>query len=204
MPKNLALYNIIIAIDKSGSMSNSGVHAATRWLEAQETTIALATKAASFDADGITVIPFANTLKIYDNVTPATVEQVFQENEPNGGTDTALVLKTVFDRYTAEKTAGAAKPVILIVITDGAPNDQNAVKAEIKAFAETLAPNEAGDDTDEFGILFVQIGNDTGATQFLKDLDDNLGAKFDIVDTKTSDELEAITLTEALLQALEG
>jgi hypothetical protein len=38
----------------------------------------------------------------------------------------------------------------------------------------------------------------------LRDLDDNLGAKFDIVDAKTADELENMTLSEALLQALEG
>lgn len=200
MSKDLTKYDFILAIDKSGSMANPGAHNMSRWKEAQETTLAIATKAAEFDDDGITVIPFARTVKIYDSVTPAKVSQVFAENEPSGGTDTAGVLKVVFDRYT---TAKAPKPVILIVITDGEPDDREAVKTVIRNFAATLNGNGAG-DTDDFGILFLQIGNDASAMAFLKELDNNLNAKFDIVATKTADELEGMTLTEAFIHALEG
>lgn len=200
--KDLSTYDFVIAIDRSGSMTQPGAHNQSRWKEAQETALAIATKAAEFDDDGITIIPFANTLKVYDNVTPDKVTQIFTENEPNGGTDTAALLKAVFARYSDAKSKGEAKPVILVVITDGEPNDKNAVKSEIKSFAETLTDNGAG-DTDEFGILFLQIGNDPAATSFLKELDDNLGAKFDIVDTKTADELEGMTLTDAFIAALD-
>jgi Mg-chelatase subunit ChlD len=197
--KDLSKYDFIIAIDKSGSMAQSGTRGKSRWEEAQETTLALAAKAATFDADGITVIPFANTYKVYDGVTADKVAQIFTENEPNGGTDTAGVLKAIFDRYTANP----AKPILVIVLTDGEPNDRDTVKSTIRAFAETLIDNGEG-DTDQAGILFLQIGNDVSATAFLRELDDDLDAKFDIVDTKTTDEIESITLTEALLQALEG
>lgn len=204
MPRDLTKYDFILAIDKSGSMIEPGTHGMTRWKEAQETTLALATKAAEYDDDGITVIPFANTFKIYDNVTPAKVFQVFAENEPNGGTDTAGVLDVIFDRYKLSKLKNKeTKPVILVVITDGEPNDRGAVRSAIKEFSSTLSDNGSG-DTDEFGILFLQIGNAPSATQFLKELDNDLGAKFDIVATKTADELENMTLTEAFIYALEG
>lgn len=55
------------------------------------------------------------------------------------------------------------------------------------------------------GISFLQVGKDSGAHAFLKRLDDDLvkqGAKHDIVDTKTMEELETIGLTEALIAAL--
>lgn len=58
---------------------------------------------------------------------------------------------------------------------------------------------------EEIGVQFLQIGGDPGATAFLKDLDDGLvakGAKFDIVDTKTADEMENMTITDVLLSAL--
>lgn len=204
MAKNLAEYDFIIAIDKSGSMSQPGSHGLSRWKEAQEITLAVATKAAEFDDDGITVIAFARTFNLYDNVTAAKVAQVFAENEPIGGTDTAGVLNLVFDRYSQSKRANArTKPVILIVVTDGEPDDQQAVKNAIIRFAATLQDNGRG-DTDEFGILFLQVGNDPGATKFLRDLDNNLAAKVDIVATRTADELEGMTLTEAFIQALEG
>ena len=194
MQKDLTKYDFVIAIDKSGSMSQPGTRNMSRWKEAQETVLALATKASEFDDDGITVIPFARTFKVYDNVTSAKVSQIFQENEPNGGTDTAGLLRLVFERYNVSKS----KPVILIVITDGEPDDRDAVKDVIKKFALTL------NSDDDFGILFLQIGDDKNATLFLKQLDNDLDAKFDIVATKTADELENMTMTEAFILALEG
>lgn len=200
MAKDLSKYDIILLIDKSGSMAQPGTRGKSRWEEAQETTLALATKAATIDSDGITVIPFANTYKVYDGVTADKVAQIFQENEPLGGTDTAGVLKGVFDRYTANP----AKPIIVAVVTDGEPNDKEALKKVIVDFSQTLSDNGSG-DTDDVGITFLQVGNDSAATKFLTELDDNLtDAKFDIVDTKTFDEIENLGVTEVLLQALEG
>ena len=204
MPKQLSSYDIIIAIDKSGSMANAGAHGKSRWEEAQETVLALAKKADTFDTDGITVIPFANTHKVYNGVTADKVAQVFAENEPNGGTDTASVLSTIFAAYQDAKKVlqDQAKPILVVVVTDGEPNDREAVKTVLREFAKGLTDNGAG-DTDEAGILFLQVGNDPQAKAFLTELDDSLNARFDIVDTKTMDELEGISLTDALLQALD-
>jgi hypothetical protein len=85
-------------------------------------------------------------------------------------------------------------------VTDGQPADEKEVAAEIVKFANQLDNGDA-----EYGIQFLQVGKDAGASAFLKKLDDSLtsqGAKHDIVDTKTMEELESIGLTEALLAAL--
>jgi hypothetical protein len=61
------------------------------------------------------------------------------------------------------------------------------------------------DRDEELAISFVQVGSDPQATKFLKILDDELqgvGAKFDIVDTVTIDDMEDMTLTEVLLNAI--
>lgn len=197
--KDLSKYNFIIAIDKSGSMAMPGTSGKQRWVEAQEATYALAAKAEKFDDDGIDVLVFGSSHKLYEGVTAEKVAQVFAENDPSGSTNTAGVLKAIFDRYTANP----AKPIIVVVLTDGEPDDRTAVKTVIKNFAETLTDNGEG-DTDQAGILFLQVGNDQSATDFLVDLDDNLGAKFDIVDTKTLADTEEMPLADILLQALEG
>lgn len=199
MSKDLSKYDFVIAIDKSGSMSLPGISGKSRWAEAQEATLALAAKAASFDSDGIDVLVFGSQHKLYENTTVEKVAQVFNENEPSGSTNTAGVLKVIFDRYTANP----AKPIIVVVLTDGEPDDRNAVRKVIIDFAETLTPNETGDDTDDAGILFLQVGNDPSATLFLQELDDNLEAKFDIVDTKTLADTETRPLAEILIGALE-
>jgi hypothetical protein len=49
------------------------------------------------------------------------------------------------------------------------------------------------------------VGSDVTVTRFLKALDDELqgaGAKFDIVDTITLDDMENLTLAEVLLNAI--
>jgi uncharacterized protein with von Willebrand factor type A (vWA) domain len=187
---DLTKYDIVLLLDKSGSMSTRDCpNGKSRWEYAQESTLALAYKCAEYDKDGITIIPFANTFKEYENTTPEKVAQIFKENEPSGGTDTAGTLTHVLNKYFANKQ----KPIIVVVITD-----------VFKTIID--ATNKMSDDS-EIGISFIQVGKDEGVKTFLQSLDDGLekqGAKFDIVDTKTMDEMENMTMTEALIQSLEG
>jgi cold shock CspA family protein len=170
---------------------------------AREGTEALARKCATFDPDGITVYMFASTYKRYDNVTPDKVSQIFAEHEPFGTTNTAGVLSDVFIHWAARKKAGELKNgETVLVITDGEPNDRQAVARVIKEVTGKM------DADPELAISFLQVGKDQAAKQFLQHLDDGLeaeGAKFDIVDTKTFDEIEekGMTLTDVLTAAIE-
>lgn len=202
--EELKKYDFILLIDRSGSMATPMKDGKSRYEHAKEATIALAAKCAQFDDDGITVIPFNNGFKEYGNVKDGTdqVARIFEECEPMSGTDTAGVLKHVLDQYLAKRGNPEAKPIIVIVITDGAPNDKAAVAKVIINHANAIERDE------ETGITFLQVGDDLAATKFLKQLDDDLqaaGAKFDIVDTKTFDEIDAsgMSLAEVLIAALE-
>ena len=142
------------------------------------------------------------SFKVHESATPAALKGIFAEHEPMGGTVLAPVLERVFADHLKAKAAGQMKAngTMLLVITDGQPQDEAKVAQAIIAFTKKL---ENGDD--EFGSTFIQVGKDPAATAFLKKLDDDLekqGAKFDIVDTKTIDEVEQIGLTETLLAAL--
>lgn len=198
--EELAKRDYVIAIDKSGSMSTADCPGGkTRWAYAQEQTMNMARKAGEFDSDGIDVVVFAGKSKLYSGVTADKVGQVFGENSPGGSTDTAAAVKLVGDGYLARKAAGTAKPVTLLVFTDGVPDDKKELAKVITDLSNSL------DADEEFGISFLQIGKDADATKFLKSLDDDLqgqGAKFDIVDTKTSDECEDLTAEEILIQAI--
>lgn len=191
-----------LIIDKSGSMSTRDVGNQTRWQAAQEGTLALAAKIHELDPDGITVYAFAGGFKRYDNVTPDKVAQIFKENEPNGGTDLAGVLKHSFDDYFSRKKAGKTQENgdLIIVVTDGAPNDQAAAAKVIVEATKKM------DKDEELAVQFLQIGNDSGATTFLQYLDDELvakqGAKFDIVDTTTQADSENMTFQELLLKTI--
>ncbi|NCS00831.1 MAG: VWA domain-containing protein [Microcystis aeruginosa K13-07] len=194
-----------LIIDKSGSMSTKDqAGGKSRWDVMQESTLALASKCEEFDPDGITVYTFSSQFRRYDNVTAKKVTQIFQENEPLGRTEMAEVLNHAFDDYFQRRKSGKTKAngEIILVVTDGQPENKKSVMKAIIEATKRL------DGDEEIGISFIQIGNDSEATTFLKGLDDDiqgLGAKFDIVDTITMEEIEKerLSLTEVLLRTLE-
>jgi uncharacterized protein with von Willebrand factor type A (vWA) domain len=191
-----------IIIDKSGSMSTPDQKGGkSRWEAAQESTLALARKCEQFDPDGITVYLFSGRFKRYEDVTSSRVAQIFQENEPSGTTDLAGVIQDATNNYFRRKAAGQAKPngETILVITDGEPDDRKAVMRVI------IEASRHMDRDEELAISLIQVGNDATATRFLKALDDEMtsaGAKFDLVDTITLDDMENFTLTEVLLNAI--
>ena len=191
-----------LIIDKSGSMSTPDqVGGRTRWEIAQESTIALARKCEQFDPDGITIYLFSGKFKRYDDVTTAKVSQIFQENDPAGTTNLAGVLQDALNNYFQRKAAGNTKPngETILVITDGEPDDRKAV------FEVIIQATRQMEKDEELAISMIQVGADAQATKFLKALDDQLqsvGAKFDICDTITLDDLEDMSLTDVLMNAI--
>ena len=191
-----------LIIDKSGSMSTPDqVGGRTRWQIAQESTIALARKCEEFDPDGITVYVFSGRFKRYDNVTAAKVAQIFQENDPAGTTNLGSVLQDALNNYFQRKAAGTTKPngETILVITDGEPDDRKAV------FEIIISATRQMEKDEELAISMIQVGLDPQATKFLKALDDQLqsvGAKFDICDTVTLDDLEDMSLADVLMNAI--
>ncbi|NES85641.1 MAG: hypothetical protein F6K10_31905 [Moorea sp. SIO2B7] len=87
----------------------------------------------------------------------------------------------------------------ILVVTDGAPDNRKAV------FRTIIEATQKISEDKELGVSLLQIGNDSGATEFLKACDDQLqgaGAAFDIVDTVTFDQMEDMSLREVLLNAV--
>ncbi|TFI56031.1 VWA domain-containing protein [Mastigocladus laminosus UU774] len=191
-----------LIIDKSGSMSTPDqVGGRSRWEIAQESTLALARKCEQFDPDGITVYLFSGRFKRYDDVTSAKVAQIFLENDPSGTTNLAGVLQDVTNNYFQRKAAGKTKAngETILVITDGEPDDRKAV------FEVIISATRQMERDEELGISIIQVGNDAQATKFLKALDDQMqsvGAKFDICDTITLDDMEDMSLADVLMNAV--
>jgi hypothetical protein len=124
---------------------------------------------------------------------------VFLKNDPIGTTNLAAVLQDATNNFFQRKAAGkmAESGETILVITDGEPDDRRAVIDVI------INATQKMDRDEELAISFIQVGNDAGATAFLKALDDQLegvGAKFDICDTITIDDM---SLAEVLLAAIE-
>ena len=191
-----------LIIDKSASMATSDdPNGKTRWETAQGSTYALAKKCEAIAPDGITVYVFSGRFRRYDNVTSDKVTKIYAENEPMGQTNLATVLQNGLDNYFERKAAGKAQPngETFLVITDGEPTDRKAV---IRVIIEASQKIERG---EELAISLIQVGRDKKVTAFFKALDNELekaGAKFDIVNTVTVDDMKNMSLTDVLLNAI--
>lgn len=191
-----------LIIDKSGSMSQIDPQVGkSHWQIMQESTLALATQCEVFDPDGITVYVFSGRFRRYDNVTSDRVQQIFQENTPTGPTGLCSVLEDALHNYFERKALGEAKPngETFLVVTDGNVKDRQGLIRLIVDASQQI------DHEEELAISFIQVGHDGETTRFLKLLDDQLqsaGARFDIVDTLTIDQMDEMTLTDVLINAI--
>ncbi len=188
----LSEYDFIAVVDTSGSMAE-GVKPGgpTRWAAMQESLRGFIRDISKFDADGIDLVQLGGNCQSWQGVTEDNALSIFKDLSPRGGTPLAEALTEAF------KLGGkSAKKDFVVVYTDGVPNDMDAVKRVILNQANSQATDDA------LTILFVQVGDDAQATAFLKGLDDNLkGAKFDIVDAKTTAEVDAYASTADLVVA---
>lgn len=190
----LSEYDFIVAIDTSGSMGDpvKPGSSVTRWQAVQESAMTLVRDVEKLDSDGLGLVLFGGSnVRSFDGVTSDKIRDIFASSGPRGSTPLAEALTE------ALKLAGKSdKKDFIVVFTDGVPDDKDAAAKVIRD-----ASNRQETD-DSLTILFVQVGNDPYATSYLKGLDDNLkGAKFDIVDVKTTAEADAYATTTELIQA---
>ena len=195
-PAEASEYDFIICIDQSGSMASPSptMKGKNLWEEAEEFTVGLAHFADKVDDDGLTVITFNSNVDVVDGVHAADVAKVFKEHTPMGGTATNKALDAAFKKHFS-----IGKPSIVFVLTDGQPNDPDAVADSIIEATKKISKNE------ELAIQFIQLGDDKGAAKFLTSLDDDLeakGAKFDIVNALPREEAEGYTIEQLLWLAI--
>lgn len=193
MPENnLKNHDFIVLVDFSGSMANTDAgKVGTRIERARESILGLVSELAAVDEDGIDLITFGGeTITHTPGVKNSEILNSVFARRVTGGTPTAEALAKAF-----EVASGSDKPDFIVVVTDGAPNNQQAVKDVLIKQANSQATDS------ELTVLFIQIGDDAAAGAFLKELDDGLGAKFDIVDTMTQAQADAFPTLAGLIEA---
>lgn len=142
-----------------------------------------------YDDDGIDVVRFGGRVETFQGVTADKVKDIFATG-PMGSTPTTEALQACLT------LAGkSSKKDMIIILTDGEPNSEQSLRDLIVRTANSQTQDDA------LTILFIQVGDNTQATAFLKRLDDGLNTKFDIVDAKTVEEIESLGSVDAILEA---
>ncbi|MCJ1249094.1 hypothetical protein MMC30_006316 [Trapelia coarctata] len=165
----LSTFDTVFLIDDSGSMAGRS------WKETASALASVAPICTQHDADGIDIY-FLNhpDSPNYQHITSAaSIEGIFQNVRPMGGTPTGSRLNAILKPYlklVETKGADAVKPLNIIVITDGVPSDD--VESVILNAAKKLDRWDA--PGWQVGIQFFQVGNEQGAAEALRELDDDL------------------------------
>lgn len=199
--QQLKHFDVIIVLDDSGSMKGS------RWKQAGKALMKLAPLAAKYNEDGVE-IRFLNRSEVHPSLkSKSQVKEVFDSVVPFGGTPIGQRLRILLSAYiTRYEEDGNTKPVIFLIITDGAPTDphpNNEVKKVIVEFASKLDSLKAR--LSQVGIQFLQVGDDDAATRFLTSLDDDLKRQHgirDMIDTTPSTKDKSLNVVKALLGAV--
>ncbi|KAL6151547.1 hypothetical protein ACJBU6_09499 [Exserohilum turcicum] len=193
----LALYDIVLYIDDSGSMQFEEEGSRIKDLRLILERVSFA--ATLFDADGIS-IRFMNTdltnardqqgRPLQDGVaSEAQIEQLMRGVQFKGLTPMGTAMRQkVIDGIVLQKARSGQlhKPVLVIAITDGQPagEPQNAIFDTIQYAFDSLKSTQYGRGAVAFE--FAQVGNDEAARKFLGKLDEHplIGPEVDCTSSK--------------------
>ena len=191
-----------LIVDQSRSMADfETAENQSCWDIIQNSTLALATQCEQLDPNGITVYLFSENFQKYPQVTSETVAKIFTTHQPQGKAYLAPVLKNAIDGYFKRRALEISQVngEIIIIVTAGAIQDPQAVQEVMIEASDQLNSDE------ELGIELVQVGSNQSAAQFFKQLDQDLqqaGAKFDICNTVSLEDMARIDLNEVLIRAI--
>ncbi len=168
----LALYDIVLYIDDSGSMLFEEEGERIKDLKIILSRVAFA--ASLFDDDGVQVRFMkvelqGNNIRSEQQVNDLVSQINFVGMTPIG---TALMTRIIEPLLIQPARAGhLRKPLLVITITDGQPTEKppNALENTIRMACTEVAKTRYGRGAVAF--QFAQVGNDVNAREYLKQLD---------------------------------
>ncbi|GAB7357837.1 hypothetical protein MBLNU230_g0008t2 [Neophaeotheca triangularis] len=198
----LALYDVVLYIDDSGSMSFEENGERIKDLQLILSRVAFA--ATLFDDDGIE-IRFMNGDEMSESQlsgikTEQQIQQIMSNKRYKGLTPFGTKLREkVIDGIVGPqlRSGRMRKPVLIISITDGQPAGEasNALMDTIR-YALQMAQSHRQYGQNAVAFQFAQVGNDQKATEFLAKLD-NDPVVGDMVDCTSNYENESAEMARA-------
>ncbi|BGP16424.1 hypothetical protein JCM10213_004020 [Rhodosporidiobolus nylandii] len=201
----LAKHDTVFLVDDSGSMQ-------AVWDEQLAPALTgVVDTATRYDSDGVDIC-FFNSRERCTSRSSAEILPVFRRVRPRYTTPTKDAVARVLDPYMREfeqwhsggkaKGVQRPKPLNLIILTDGAPDQGQNPEDVIVKTAQKL--DELRAPPFQVGLSFVQIGAYAEATEHLQSLDDDLREKHKIRDIVDTTLFEGQLTPEYLLKSLLG
>ena len=170
----LGLYDIVIFADDSGSMATTEpTEDNMKRFDIMKNVIeTIGFWSTLMDPDGIVVRFFNSSIEGNGIGNSADVSKLFNKVKPSGSTPMGKNLKSRIFNKIIQPVINAhelSRPVLIITVTDGVPDSQSDVINSICEIKNFCSQTIYGSNTVAFS--FAQIGTDSGATEYLNQLD---------------------------------
>jgi len=199
--KVMAPYQVVLLIDHSGSMNGGlgiGPYDLSRWAWCRNQIADFSRFCGDKLRGGITLIPFNDSFEVHEHASEKDVENVFSTIVPSGETDICTPLAAAIEAHLAEPDH-ENKPVLIVVLTDGLPNQGGSLSKLIAQATSALRKH------NEMSITFLTVGQAPEGDELIEHLDNDLihrGANADIVSSMRFADLLQTGLKNALLETV--
>jgi hypothetical protein len=187
----LSQVRTVILLDDSGSMAAPG-HISwggqwgqggyndyanpggqSRWDQARDLLSGIAPLVCQYNRHGID-IHFLNHITPHLGLhTAEDVQRIFSQMRPGGGTPTGQRINDILDGYMcALRYNRTIMPLNLVVITDGEAQDERLLHWAIEEHVTKIV--QRGFQPHQFGVEFLQVGDDEDATRHLETLEEEV------------------------------
>ena len=140
--------DFIFLIDVSASMGATDTPTGqTRYDFAKEKAKAFCHEASKIDTDGISIYRFGHNVTRFSDITEDKIDGVFNDGPNEMSTDTAAAIQAAYEEHLARKN----DQTFVLIVTDGAPNNEKAVQDVIVNITNQVK------DEREFNIGFLQV-----------------------------------------------
>lgn len=189
-------HNVILGVDRSGSMDTADCEGQTRYNYLGEKMVAFVGAAVESAAGGqVTALFFSNEVQQTTLKSGADAETALRNHHTGGGTATQKVLEAAFK--FAQQTPNV--PAMFFLATDGIPDNEDAVDQEIVSITKRIK------NPEDFRVMVLTVGKRTDhIIKWLEHLDADLGglgAQYDIVGQNN---LNEVTFQEAAAELIKS
>jgi hypothetical protein len=168
--KVMSPYQVVLLIDHSGSMNGGlgiGPYDLSRWAWCRNQITDFSRFCGDKLRGGITLIPFNDSFEVHEHASEKDLEEVFTTIVPSGETDICTPLAAAIDSHLSDPDH-EQKPVLIVVLTDGLPNQGGSLSKLIAQATSALRSH------NEMNITFLTVGQAPEGDELIERLDNDL------------------------------